>query len=110
MALLNAGTLEGLEAVLNEPVADGASAEAGMDGQVVDIAAATVMAAEDHAGEGAIDFGDETQSGITPEVLADLAGGICGAEADAVGLLPEGESLLVVVHGEKTDLDFHKVE
>ena len=81
---------EGREAMVEEGAGDALAAVGAGDGEVVEVTAAAVVAAEDGADELVVVDGDGAESGVAGEEGGDGGVGVGLVEADAFGGLPEG--------------------
>jgi hypothetical protein len=82
------------EARFDELSAEAAVAEFGGNGEVMEIAAAAIVAAEDGGDDSLFVAGDETQAGVAGDIVGELLRCVGLVEADAFGGRPESEDVL----------------
>jgi len=105
IALGNAGGVEFLEAECNQRPAQAPAPPASGYGQVVEIAPAPVVSAQDGTHQLPATDGDRTHSRISSEEGGDRSPGVGFIEADPLGSLPEFHHSLIIGDSEGAQAD-----
>ena len=78
------------------------------NGQMVEVAASPVMAAQSRADNDTIVLCNKTHAGIAIQVGFDLFALISAAQPDIFGFLPEIDHFVIVVNGHRFNQDVHR--
>jgi hypothetical protein len=103
VALFDACVFKRIETGVHQSTAQSFSAVMLVDAEMIEIAAPAVVTAEDGTDYPPVFHRDLTQAGVLPEKSFDIVPFVGGTEADVLRILPESQSLFVVLDSKISD-------